>query len=135
MIACNIVGCSEPSKQSTSFQTHPDLPSAAPSNLLLQPVSATEMRITWAALSLEHWNDKLSNCLYAIHYESGSEMKSLLVEDIEANSTVVGGLTPNTVYNAHIVSRNSQGKRPGVVTKAKTFSSGILTGFKTSTST
>ncbi|XP_053678622.1 protein sidekick [Anopheles nili] len=132
IIACNVVGRSEPSEPTKDFQTIQARPKHPPFNVTVRAMSATELRVRWIPLQQTEWygNPRGYNITYRNIQEddrplgdsgqedtSGMAMRvanepgrSVLIEDPTANSHVLDGLEEWSVYEIAMTAVNEVGE-------------------------
>ncbi|XP_052873091.1 protein sidekick [Anopheles cruzii] len=126
IIACNVVGQSEPSEPTKDFQTIQAPPKHPPFNVTVRAMSATELRVRWIPLQQSEWygNPKGYNISYRNVNEEeeddtsgGNEVdhaggigRSVLIEDSTANSHVLEALDEWSVYEIVMTAVNEVGE-------------------------
>ncbi|XP_050099535.1 protein sidekick isoform X2 [Anopheles aquasalis] len=134
LIACNVVGRSEPSEPTKDFQTIQAPPKHPPFNVTVRAMSAKELRVRWIPLQQSEWygNPKGYNITYRNINEAaddettvlvatlgapsgaattpGSGVRSVLIEDSTANSHVLEGLKEWSVYEVVMTAVNEVGE-------------------------
>ncbi|XP_058175853.1 protein sidekick [Anopheles ziemanni] len=126
IIACNVVGRSEPSEPTKDFQTIQAPPKHPPFNVTVRAMSATELRVRWIPLQQTEWygNPRGYNITYRNIQEGGPEeaevvttelatsaygVRSVLIEDPTSNSHVLDGLEEWSVYEIVMTAVNEVG--------------------------
>ncbi|XP_041766363.1 protein sidekick isoform X3 [Anopheles merus] len=132
IIACNVVGRSEPSEATKDFQTIQARPKHPPFNVTVRAMSATELRVRWIPLQQTEWygNPRGYNITYRNIHESEtfgsgesiatsledseksiwSSGRSVVIEDPTANSHVLDGLEEWSVYEIAMTAVNEVGE-------------------------
>ncbi|XP_039293021.1 protein sidekick isoform X1 [Nilaparvata lugens] len=120
LVACNVVGPSQPSDPTKEFQTIQAPPSHPPRNVTVRAMSANELRVRWIPLQASDWfgNPRGYNISCK---EVNGRAHSVTIEDSTANSHILDNLEEFAQYEITVTAFNDVGSsRPSPVAIERT---------------
>ena len=110
LVANNVVGPSQPSLPTKTFQTIQAKPKHAPQNVTIRAFEFTKLNVRWIPLSQQEWYGvpRGYNISYRIQGDS-SKLHSISIDNPAANSFVLDDLEEFTLYEVILQAYNDVG--------------------------
>uniref|UniRef100_H2YZU5 protein-tyrosine-phosphatase n=1 Tax=Ciona savignyi TaxID=51511 RepID=H2YZU5_CIOSA len=93
-----------------SVSTLSDVPSAPPEHLVVSPIDATSIRVTWEPPAKESRNGELTH--YTVYYRQHGLESAAADMQVNGTSVVVQGLQPYTEYDVWLTASTTVGEGP-----------------------